>query len=85
MLTGTFLKKRREDRKMNRAEAAERLGVAYNTLQNWERGLSTPGSRSLRKLRSLYHFDMEEYLGYYRNRLYKEADRKVNLLRRNTK
>ena len=84
-MPGTFLKKRREDRKMNRAEAAERLGVAYNTLQNWERNLSTPGARSLRKLRSLYHFDMEEYLGYHRNRLYKEADRKINLLRRNTK
>lgn len=82
MLTGTFLKKRRQDRKLNRQEAAERIGVAYNTLQNWERNFSTPNSTSLRKLKALYHFDMEEYLGYYRERLIKEAEKKVSLLKR---
>lgn len=48
------IKSLRDERGLKRSWVAERLGVHYNTLKNWELGLARPGTRELLALAKLY-------------------------------
>lgn len=57
----TRAKELREERGLKRGWVADRLGVHYNTLKNWELGNSHPGSRELLGLCKIYHIDPSEF------------------------
>lgn len=55
------LKGMREERGLKRDWVANRLGVHYNTLKNWELGRAHPGTRELLALSQVYHCEPGEF------------------------
>lgn len=55
------MKTLRDERGLKRGWVAERLGVHYNTLKNWELGKSHPGTRELLALCKIYHVKPDEF------------------------
>lgn len=55
------MKKMRDDRGLKRGWVAEKMGVHYNTLKNWELGKSHPGTRELLVLSKIYHVKPDEF------------------------
>jgi len=49
------MKALRDERGLKRGWVADKLGVHYNTLKNWELGKAHPGTRELLALCKLYH------------------------------
>lgn len=55
------LKSMREERGLKRDWVANRLGVHYNTLKNWELGKAHPGTREILALCQVYHCEPGEF------------------------
>lgn len=49
-------------RGLRRADVARQLAVSVNSVNNWERGLSTPSTESLLALMGLFEVDDPSYL-----------------------
>jgi transcriptional regulator with XRE-family HTH domain len=66
----------------SRPAAADALNISVYRLDGWELNKAAPNAKSLKKLMRLYGFDLEEFLGYYRDHLIKGAESRVKLLKR---
>lgn len=59
---GRRLKRARLDAKMTQAEAAKRLGVSFQTISSYERGINRVDSDTLMKLCAIYETSVGELL-----------------------
>lgn len=57
------IKRARKDAKMTQAEAAARLGITYQAISNYERGITRIDTDTLVKLCSVYGVTVNEILG----------------------
>lgn len=59
---GRRLKKARLDAGLTQAEAARRLGITYQAISNYERGINRVDTDTLRKLCSIYNVSISDLL-----------------------
>ncbi len=63
----------RKDNNMTQMELADKLGVSYQAVSNWERGNSMPDISKLPEICSLLGCSIDELLGHESNRLIKHV------------
>ncbi len=51
----------RDERGLKRDWVAQKVGVHYNTLKNWELGKAHPGTRELLMLSRIYHVRLDDF------------------------
>lgn len=54
------LRQARMLKELSRQEAADKAGVHYNTIKNWEIGVGRPDIEQVRKLCKIYGVKLEE-------------------------
>lgn len=72
---GKNIYKYRTLRKMTQAELADRLGYTYQTISNWERGVSAPDVESLACLSEILGVNVDELLGKSQENLVQSKSR----------
>lgn len=56
------LAKLRKNSKMNQKEVSEKIGVARQTISNWETGVSVPDAYQLAKLAKAFNITVEDLI-----------------------
>lgn len=54
----------RKDKEMTLQSAAEKSGISFSTISNYENGKATPNLKNLKKLLKAYGTTLSEFLGY---------------------
>lgn len=61
--TGALISRLRKERGMTQMQLADALGISYQAVSNWERGLSMPDISKLPELAELFGTSIDELLG----------------------
>ena len=66
---GENLVRIRKERGITRKDLAEKLGIPYTTLRNYEKGDREPGHKTLISLSLIFDVSVDELIGLERNRM----------------
>ena len=61
---GTCLRAARDNADLKQKEVADRAGINYKTLSNWEHNVSKPNPDDLKTLANIYETSIDELIGY---------------------
>lgn len=61
------LKAARVNQDMTQRQAAHKIGVSKYTLSNWERGISYPSARHIKRIESVYGVRYDDLIFLQRN------------------
>lgn len=61
--TGALISRLRKERSMTQMQLADALGISFQAVSNWERGLSMPDISKLPELAALFDTTIDELLG----------------------
>lgn len=61
------LKAARVNQNMTQSQAARKIGVSKYTLSNWERGISYPSARHIRRIESVYSVRYDDLIFLQKN------------------
>ena len=61
---GTCLRAARDNADLKQKEVADRAGINYKTLSNWEHNVSKPNPDDLKTLANIYGTSIDELIGY---------------------
>ena len=65
---GNFIKEIRKQNNLTQKELADKLGVTYQAVSKWERGLNIPDIGIIRQISKMYNVDINEILDGEKNR-----------------
>ena len=69
---GEFIKKLRKENHLTQAEFAEKYGITYQAVSNWEHGKNLPDIALLKQIADDFNVSIDELLGSEKKNLKKD-------------
>ena len=59
---GKYIKKLRKENNLSQEKLADKLGVTYQAVSKWERGLNLPDMTTLKEISNLFNVNIDDII-----------------------